>query len=520
MDARFPDSRSARVLPLLGLFALTLVVFWPSFQYGFVSDDFVQLTRNSWERVWSTWREEGFRRPLDELFFLSFWKAFGFHALPYRIFLCGLYFLNTVLVYRLTTSLLRDRLSGFAVAAMFAANLVQFRNVYWVSCAIGLMETMLFLVALLCLLRRLDGGPAGWSALALAVATLGVITTKEHLAMFPLVAGLTAAFRQLVLRGSLTRADLWSIGRSTAIFWVVPIFFVGARLVLKIVSTGGLECPYDPTRCLGADSSDPFFVSLWGVHLLRNLLQHLYWNLGNFGIYWLDGILNPNAGKLEWLGVGPTQYALIATYGILLAAAYWWLRRLVPWGTLVLSGLWFIVLLAPVLVLPNHSYPYFSAFASVGLGIAVVMPFSMLRVSGHPYGATVGLGLLLSLFLATSLYWSHKNLSTHLITSTSRFLIGFEAHLKFLHPSVPPGATLVFLNIDGWHLGYRLAPAFMYGDPSIRTLAKGDVAVQNGRISVKEQVALDPHRTLVFVLTPDGLRDVTTEFFSVYDHPT
>lgn len=516
MNAWFSENRSAQPLALLGLFAVTLVVFWPSFRYGFVSDDFLQLTRNSWERVWAAWQQEGFRRPFDELFYLFFWKAFGVHALPYRIFLFGLYFLNTMLVYRLTTTLLRDPLSGFVVGAMFAANLVQFRNVYWVNCAIALMETTFFLAALLCFLRRLNGGGRGWNALALALATLGVITTKEHLLVFPLVAALTAGFRQLALQGSLTRADMWSIGRSTVIFLMVPVFFAGQRVAFGVLSAGDVGCPYNVTRCLSADNSDPYLVSLWGVHLLTNLAHNVYWNLGNLGIYWPDGIVNPSAGELEWRGLGPSQYALIAAYGAAVAAWYWWLRRRVSWVALVLGGLWFVGLLAPVLILPNHSYPYYSAFASLGLWIAVVMPFSALRASGHRRPVTVGLVLFVILFLANSIYWTHKNLPTHLITSTSKFLAGFEAHLKFLHPTVPHGATLVFLNIEGWHLGYRLAPSVMYGDLSIRTLAKEDVAVQNGRISLKEQVALDPSRTLAFLLTPEGLRDVTADFFSVY----
>lgn len=509
-------TRRPEVLALPGLLAVTLVVFWPSFQYGFVSDDFVQLTRNSWERVWGAWQQEGFRRPLDELFFLIFWKAFGFHALPFRIFLFGLYFLNTVLVYRLTTILLREPLSGLVVAAMFAANLVQFRNVYWVSCAIFLMETTFFLGALLCFLRRFEGGGRGWSALALALAILGVFATKEHLAMFPVVAALAAGMRGLASRGSLMRGDIRSIARSTAIFWLVPVFFVGQRVAFSVFLPTDMGCPYDLTRCLGSDRSDPFFASLWGIHLLTNLAHQAYWNLGNLGIYWLDGIANPSAGRLEWRAVGQFQYALISAYGALLAAAYWWLRQSASWGTLALGGLWFTGLLVPVLILPNHGYPYFSAFASVGLWIAVVMPFSRLRVSRHRSRGTVGLVLLVVLFLANSLYWTHQNRSTHLITSTSKFLTGFEAHLKFRHPTVPQGATLVFPNIEGWHLGYRLAPAFMYGDPSIRTLAKEDVSIQGGRISVNEQVELDPSRTVVFLLAPEGLRDVTAEFFLAY----
>lgn len=511
MDVPLSGGRSAQPWALLGLLTITLVVFWPSFRYGFVSDDFLQLTRNSWERVWAAWQQEGFRRPFDELFYWFFWKAFGTQALPYRIFLCGLYFLNTILVYRVTTTLLRDPLSGFVVGAMFATNLVQFRNVYWINCVISLIETTFFLAALLCFLYRLEGGGRRWSALALALATLGVVATKEHLVTFPLVAALTAGLRQLARQGSLTRADIWSIAQSTAVFWMVPVFFAAQRVASSVLSSGDVGCPYNVTRCFGADRSDPYFVSLWGVHLLTNLGHQLYWNLANLGLYWPDRIVNANAGKLEWRGLGPNQYALIAAYGSAVAAGYWWLRRRVSRVILALAGLWFITVLAPVLILPNHSYPYYSALASVGLWIAVVTPLSVLRVSGYGRGAAVGLVLLAGLFTTNSIYWTQKNLSSHLITSTSRFLSGFETHLKFLHPTVPRGATLVFPNIDGWHLGYRLAPAVMYGDPTIRTLAREDIVVQDGRILVDEQAALDPSHTLVFLLTPEGLRDVTSD---------
>ncbi|MFZ5862488.1 MAG: hypothetical protein ACOYXR_06610 [Nitrospirota bacterium] len=497
-----------------GILTVTVVLFTPSFRYGFVSDDFLEVTLTSWSQVWAAWVRDGFRRPLDEVYFLTFYKLFGFDPQPFRLFLLALYSTNTLLVYFFIRGLLRDKIAGAAVAVLFAANLVQFRNIYWISNSIFLMETFFFLVALYCYVESLERGNRAWIVAALGIALFGVLMTKEHLVMFPVVAAITGCYHRLALTGSLTRDDIVSIARSAKLFLLVPLIFFLSRAAATAITETGLGCPYDLQSCLNANEADPFRVSLFGPHLLINFMQQAYWNLGNIGAYVVDSLWNESSGILEWRNISWPQYLITCGYGLAIVGWHRMFNQNGAWWYLVLGLLWFFTILAPVLVLPNHSYPYFSSFASIGLWIALIIPFRGLQGLWGRSAARVGILALVLLFTANSIYWVSKNLPTHLITSTSRFLSGLEGHLKLLHPTLPHGATLVFLNIGNWHLGYNKAPIVMYRDPSIQIFSKEDLQVRDGRLSLPENRPFSRTSTFVFLLTPNGLREVTREFFS------
>ncbi len=497
------------------LFTTVMIVFYPSFHYGFASDDFIFLSRRSWEHLWNAWVAEGFGRPLDDLYFTLFYRLFGTNPLPFRIVLAFIYFVNTYLVYVFVRRLTGDRAIGCAGAILFAANTVQFRNVYWISCNLLLFATFFFLSALLAYLRYLDERRTYFLWIAFGVALLGLLTTKEDLAIFPVAALLAGGYRSIAMSRANFLRDLKGLFKSTLIFWTIPLVFFGYRIVMTRFAGSGIGCPYDVMKCFESGSANPYRVSLLGWHVLENLARQAYWNLGSFGIYWLDGF-NEYQGVFEWREVGGWQYLLIGCFiGFVITLYYCW-RRYISWGYLYLGALWFLVLLLPVLFLPTQVYPYYSAFAGLGPIIAVLVLFKGMQGWRNATVARSGLIVFVGLFLLNSIYWTDYNRPRNFVTKASQFLSRLETDLKRLHPGLPAGAQLVFVDVSYWYLGHVLAPSVMYDDPSIRTFSTEDLVFRNNRVYVKGETVLDPRKTFVFTIAESGLQEVTPSFWAIY----
>ena len=522
-ESKVATYREAGIAALLSLVCLAL--FYPSFKYGFVGDDYDLVTLNTWNQLFGFWESVNYRRPLDELFYFTFYNLFGYNPLPYKIFQLVVFAVNTFLVYRLLCVLTKNQLVGTLVAILFAANTVQFRNIYWISNNILLYSTTFYLVAALLFVRYLEEKRTINLVIAYIVVVTGLLFTKENLVTFPITAVLLAALVALSRKGTISRDDFIPIIRSTAVLWTIPFLFIVLRTLISWILGETEQCPYNLLDCfknnavITGEVNSAFQISFMGIHVVKNLALQLFWNFGSLGIYWADMPFNQYAGTLEWRDMGKPEYLLVFGFLAVFVFLYWAFRKSISTWYLIIGLLWFAGNLSPTLVLSDHVHPYFSAFPAIGIILALMMPFLHIsnRVDlGHTKIIQVtGFALALLIF-ANSIYWIHTNEKTHLITRTSVLLQKLEKDLKRMYPAMPKHTNLIFINLGDWVLGYSKAPKVIYNEPSLNIWSADDFLLKNNKVFSKEKIYLDKSRTHVFLRTQNGLQEITSLFIKRY----
>ena len=500
---------------LFFLFSVCLIVFYSSFKYGFVSDDYNRITIHSWNQLFEAWRVVNLRRPLDELYYFSFYKLFGYNPLPYRLFLLGVYVLNSFLVYRLIRSVTKNQMIGVLVAILFAANTVQFRNIYWISCNLLLFATTFYLLAALFFLDYLEGKGKQRYLASFMIALAGVLLTKEDLVTFPVTALMISGYLVLSRKGSIGNRDFSLILRPGIIFWSIPFLFVGYRTVTSMIFGGREECPYNLFDCLNTDAASPHRVSFLGFHIFENLARQWFWNIGSFGAYWVMKPFSQYAGFFEWRSLGGIEYVIVLGSLTGLFLLYWVVRRSISWWYLIIGVIWFIGGLSPTMILPEYSQTYFSAFPAIGLFMAVVIPLRAIMSYWNIGVTRVAVTGLMMIFLMNSLYWMRWNEPVNPITKSSAILQQLEKDVKKIYPVFPSHTNLGFLNLGNWWLGYNIAPKVMYNDFTLNVFSGEDFLQRGGKIYSKKE-GLDKTNTHIFLKTSQGFREVTPAFFKEY----
>ena len=232
--SRGPDVPAHRAFALpaaLAVAAVVLAACWPALRAGFVSDDFLILTRLD--------RFEGLRNPLAylgvrhfdyyrPLAFLSLaldWSLWADRAVGYHLTSLALHTLNALLVLALARRFM-GVWPALAAAALFAVHPSHHEAVYWISARFDLLAASCFLVGLLALGRS---GMA--SDLAAAGAFMAAILSKESAIAFPVAA---VGFTVLVQQARLAR-----VFRQLACFAAVGVVYMSLRQAAGLAAAGG-----------------------------------------------------------------------------------------------------------------------------------------------------------------------------------------------------------------------------------------------------------------------------------------
>lgn len=142
---------------LASLFALTLVLYWPSVHYGFVNwDDPWYVVNNELIHSWSPLNlfrmatEPAVKNyaPLTMFSYLVDYTVWGESAGGFHLTNFLLHAVNALLVYLLVARLASNRFVGWLTAALFAAHPVQVETVAWVSSRKGLVSATFILLCL------------------------------------------------------------------------------------------------------------------------------------------------------------------------------------------------------------------------------------------------------------------------------------------------------------------------------------------------------------------------------------
>jgi hypothetical protein len=438
--------------PLVGL-----LLYWRVPRLWFQNDDFawLSLTRdlreNGWIHALFTPFAQGTVRVLgDRLFFLAFSGLFGLHALPYRLFELGTWIAVLTLIVLIGEKLTGSHAAAVAAAILWAANVNAVEPVAWASAYDQLLCAVCVLGAFY---SRLRGWRAEW------IFYLAGFGALEIIVMYPFLAALYA----LCTDRKQWRGVLWLFAPAV-VFSIVHFVWIPK-------APAGLYA-------LSLDSRLP-----------ATFANYLAWTF------------QPGSAALRSHAEQLRAPELLA--GLILGLALGWfaVRCLVrrEWIAGYFCG-WFVLLLAPVLPLPNHVMPYYLTLPSIGL--AWLAGWALVR--GWPLGGVARLAVL----PLASLYFVGNAAG---IESQTHW---FEARSQRMHKVVEgvaaeaaahPGDAIALEGVDEelYQTGFDGHPFLLVGAERV-VRVPGDIAPEDLRKAVAAG------HTRVLEIAADGAtRDIT-----------
>lgn len=471
-----------RTLPLL----LLLILYWPSLTTWFFADDFGWLNLRhdvaSMADLPSALfapKAHGNMRPLGEnLFWLGLSSVFGVDPLPFHICAFLTQAANLLLLGGIVRRLVASRVAGFAAQLLWLANCGLAPALGWSSIYNQVLCAFFLLLAFYLMLLYVETARRAfwigqWVAFALG---LGALETNV---VYP---ALAAAYALLFARKLLQK--------------VLPMFALSALAVwvhyrFAPPLAGGVYSPRVDSRLFG---------TVW-----------TYWS-------WALGPVR--FASFGWLHPGWTTVltALITVGAAALIVAS--LRRREYAGLLGLA--WFVITLAPYLVLPDHKMDYYLAVPSIGLAMAGAWALDHARRCGVFWRIAAALPLLA--YLGTSLpasaslaRWMHDRAE-----KVEDLAMGVQE----VHES-KPGSLILLDGIDTevfWagladlpFLAMEIPGVYLAPGSETRILAPGDLLSKYVLPEAVARRALDSGSAVVYRFDGHTLRNVTARFHEMAD---
>lgn len=404
MDATLTKPR--RLFLCLALFLLTLALYWPVHEFGFISyDDPVYVTKNpqvqgglSWAGlVWAgTTAHGGNWHPLTWISHMVDRQCFGQAASGPHLVNVFLHAANTVLLFLTLLRLTGAPAPSAVVAALFAWHPLHVESVAWISERKDVLSTLFLLLAVrfyASYTRRwrpesIPGKAALAYAAALVCFMLGLLS-KPMLVTLPFVLLLLDVWP--LRRVSLERAE-------PARWW---------RLVREKIPFFGLTA----ASCLVtfvAQKRGGAVASLDYIPLLRRVINALV----AYTVY-LRKLVWPADLAVFYPHPGSWPLTTILLSGallLLITTAVVWMAKRRPW--LAVGWFWYLGMLVPVIGLVqvgDQAYADRYTYAPlIGIFFAVVWEVKA-RVAGHAKAAA-GANLTAGLALTACLLVSHQQL--------------------------------------------------------------------------------------------------------------
>ncbi len=400
------------VLAWLGAVAVCLAVFGQGLDCWFQQDDFAWLGLRDEVLDWHSFlntmfapKAQGTIRPWSERgFFMGFRTLFDLDALPYRIFVFATQALNLWLLIAVTRRMTGSLAAAFFAAVFWGANASLGVPLAWTAAYNQILCSAFLLGAFYYLLRWLESGRTRHYVMQLVIFVFG-FGALEHNIVFPAIAG------------------AWVIlaGRWRKLLWIAPLgavsgvyLWIHNMVAPKAAATG----PY----ALHTDAA-----SLW---------KTLQWYLMNT----TGGLHARGIGLPEWLETaGAAMPVLIGL--ALVPFLLVWLRR-GEW-TVLFPIAWFLILLAPVLPLRNHTSGYYLVMPVLGLSMLGGWAFS--AALGDGWVARMPAIALAALYLITTGAVGREVVDYyHDISIRVRNLVFGVEHAHELHP----GKVILLNGVD------------------------------------------------------------------------
>ena len=314
-----------------------VVLYRDGLKCWFIADDFAWLgllrqiyTPHDLFRVLFEPAAQGTVRPWSERgFFLLFEYLFGFDNLPFRMMCFATMAANLVLLNHLTRRITHSPLAGFIAATCWAANTALMVVMTWSSAYNEAMCSLFILFAMALFIRFGETGNRRFWWWQLVVFNLGFGALEINV-VYPALATAYALFAAPIEK---RRRLLVSL---SPLFVISTAYFLWHRAVAPIPITG----PY----AVHVDS-----------RVFRALALYGKWSL--LPVDWVAFGHSATAGKwILWIGITGISALIISET-----------RR--HRTTILFFIFWFLITLAPVLVLPEHHSDYYLTMPLIGLGM-------------------------------------------------------------------------------------------------------------------------------------------------------
>lgn len=214
------------------LIALTLIVFWQAFGFGFVSIDDPSYVINN-ERVHASLTPESLRwalratdnatwQPLVWISYMLDWRLYGLNPSGYHLTNLLLHLLNVLLLFALLRRMTLSTWKSALVAALFAIHPLHVESVVWITERKDVLSAFFWMLALLAYVRYAEKPTLPKYVLIIIAFVLGLMA-KPMLVTLPFV---------------LLLLDYWPLGRfaklgAARLAWEkVPLFLIAAGSVI------------------------------------------------------------------------------------------------------------------------------------------------------------------------------------------------------------------------------------------------------------------------------------------------
>jgi len=476
-------TRFARAAYFAAAPAICLALFWRVLFSWFLSDDFAWLgkpleVQSFHDLPAALFRPEaqGTIRVLSErLFFLVFSSIFGLHALPYRLWILATWFADLTLASLIGARLTGSRAAGLVAAILWAASLNITYPLSHVAAYNQILYSLCILSAFYARLRRYESDQKKWK-IAEWAAYLAGFGALETVVMYPALAALHA----LLLAPKRLRSTL-------PLF--IPAAIFGALHLLLIPKTPG-----------------GYYDFIVDGRLPRTLLLYMEWSLG-------PSRLDKWISHAHWPGALVTGLIAIA---LLLFAIDRFRRR--DYAGLFFIG-WFLLLIAPVLPLPNHVVDYYLPLPELGLawlgGWAIVAGWragAVFREVSISLAALYLIGSAVEIDGATRFFYENS-------VRMRTVVLGLRDAVR-----ANPNAVFLLAGVDNdlFRSGFEDNPFRLYGLKEVYLAPGSEKAVEAradlggmARWSYSPQAALhaiEHGRAHVYQVLRDELKDVTHDY--------
>jgi tetratricopeptide (TPR) repeat protein len=347
-DARIDDvtspapanpRRADGLLPGL-LLLLAVAPYVNSLRNGFVYDDLSQILSNPYvhsfrylkeifgSTVWSFQGAEGmlpYYRPVMTLGYALCWKLFGPIALGYHLMSILLQAGVVLMVFFAGRRLLRDDLSAFLAAALFALHPIHTESVAWVAGVTDLELTLFYLLAFSFFLRLGDESrrPRWLTQTFMALTFALALLSKEHAVTLPVLA---------VFYEHCVRADRGETRWTTKLSRYGPLWLLLVAYLAFRASILGVVAPSQSRAGISRAEA-----ALSALSLLAKYFGKLFWPVHLTLFYQFH-----KSTRLTEPGVSLGLFSLLACLALFLVL---WKRN----RPLAFALVWFFVTLAPAL---------------------------------------------------------------------------------------------------------------------------------------------------------------------------
>jgi hypothetical protein len=456
--------------------AFALILYWRVPITWFSNDDFAWLglpleihhSRDLLDVLFGP-RAQGTVRFLGErLFFLTFSVVFGYHALPYHLLALGTWCADLVLAALIGERLTESKIAGATAAIFWTASSVLVTPIAWAAAYNEVLCAFCILLALYARMR-------GWRAVEW-IAYLAGFGALEVIVVYPAIA---------LIYSLCADRKRW---RSTLPLFIPAILFALLHLFVIPKHTG------------------PYYKIQIDARIFSTLLQYLKWSLGPTRLYELTLHWGRFGTRIMWITAATLTIFTIVR-----------LLRL-DWRVAFFCA-WFLLLIAPVLPLPNHVVDYYASLAVLGLawlaGWAITLAWNtnwLARGFAVALAACSLAGSIREVDAYTNWYW-HRSIEIE--TAFFGIRDALRAH---------PGSALILHGVDNelFQAGFQDEPFRLLGFPKIYLAPgteKGIVAREDlggvgpFMISPRQALAMIAnHQARVLSVSSDGIHDITSRY--------